>query len=75
MGSIFKTPSPPVYPPVTITTTTEAEENKNELKSETANTATIDRSRKGLAQNINTSWRGILDDLSFNPIRKNLLGE
>ena len=74
MGSFFSAPSPP---PAAIYTTSQAVDTASSTTTadDTKKINVADINRKGLAQNINTSWKGVLEQTSFNPIRKSLLGE
>ena len=77
MGSIFSSPKPATVTPVVISTPAPVVETTPPTVEPVAEetSKTDESNRKGRSSTIATSYAGVLEENSFSPKRKNLLGE
>lgn len=73
MGGLFRAPAPPPPPPPEPPAAPAAREREEEERARRL--AALEARRRGLAETVATSWRGVLAD-ALPPVgRKSLLGE
>ena len=78
MGSFFSAPSPvaaPVYVPPAVDNSAADKAAAEAERERKARAALVKGNAEGMAGNVKTSWRGVLEENGMGLKRKQLLGE